>query len=218
MELLKSLAHIISYHIVARTATKITRGLDWKLDLFDYTQLQLQCTHFTIHYSTLHCLHSAATLDYSLWTASLPELWRLILLCRLSTGICSCTVQLQLSFTCRNVCCMCKVYIVSIFRFLKISLHDSRCFNPAVYLTAPFWKIQILLVSSLALSKVFVDIFGNVINCKGMEKFEAHEVLWKCFITQSLLWCDICEQFAYSNKLQNWFDSHKGICRNIFIL
>jgi hypothetical protein len=39
----------------------------------------------------------------------------------------------------------------NIFRCLKLSLHDSKCFNPAVYLTALFWRIKILLVSALAL-------------------------------------------------------------------
>jgi hypothetical protein len=47
--------------IVARTGIRLTTGF-----IGSSTQLELQCTHFTIHYSTLHCLHSAVTLDCSL--------------------------------------------------------------------------------------------------------------------------------------------------------
>jgi hypothetical protein len=48
-------------------------------------------------------------------------------------SICSCTVQLHLPFTCRNVSCMCNVYIVSVSRFLKLPLQDSRCFNKNMF-------------------------------------------------------------------------------------
>jgi hypothetical protein len=54
-------------------------------------------------------------------------------------------------FTYRIVYSMYGEYTVSIFRFLKLFLHDSRCFSPAVYLTALFWKAKILVVFALAL-------------------------------------------------------------------
>jgi hypothetical protein len=38
-------------------------------------------------------------------------------------------------FTYRIVSCMYNKYNASIFRFLKLFLHDSKCFSPAVYLT-----------------------------------------------------------------------------------
>jgi hypothetical protein len=43
-------------------------------------------------------------------------------------------------------------YTVSILSCLKLSLHDSKGFNPAMYVTALFSRIKILLVSALALS------------------------------------------------------------------
>jgi hypothetical protein len=42
-------------------------------------------------------------------------------------------------------------YTVSIFRFLKLFLHDSKCFSPAVYLNALFWRAKILVMFALAL-------------------------------------------------------------------
>jgi hypothetical protein len=40
----------------------------------------------------------------------------------------------------------------SIYKCLKLSLHDSSCFTPAVYLTALLWWVNIRVVSTLALS------------------------------------------------------------------
>jgi hypothetical protein len=67
--------------------------------------------------------------------------------------VCTClfTVQLHFYFTYRIVSCIYNEYTVNIFRCRKLSLHDSRCFNPAVYPTALFWRIKITLVSGLAL-------------------------------------------------------------------
>jgi hypothetical protein len=42
-------------------------------------------------------------------------------------------------------------YTVGIFRFLNLFLHYSRCFSPAVYLTALFWRVKILVVFALVL-------------------------------------------------------------------
>jgi hypothetical protein len=56
-----------------------------------------------------------------------------------------------LLFTYRIVSSMYSEYTVSVFRFLKLFLHDSRCFSPAVYLTAIFWRAKILVVFDLAL-------------------------------------------------------------------
>jgi hypothetical protein len=54
--------------------------------------------------------------------------------------VCTClfTVQLHCFFIYRIVSCMYNEYIVSIFRFLKLFLHNSRCFSPTVYLNALF--------------------------------------------------------------------------------
>jgi hypothetical protein len=38
-------------------------------------------------------------------------------------------------------------YIVNTFSCLKLSLHDSRCFNPAMYLRSLFSKVNIRLVT-----------------------------------------------------------------------
>jgi hypothetical protein len=45
-------------------------------------------------------------------------------------------------FIYRIVSCMYNEYTVSIFRFLKLFLHDSKCFSPAVYLNALFFGEQ----------------------------------------------------------------------------
>jgi hypothetical protein len=42
-------------------------------------------------------------------------------------------------------------YIVNMFKCVKLSLHDSKCLIPAVYLTALFWRIKFLLISAFAL-------------------------------------------------------------------
>jgi hypothetical protein len=54
-------------------------------------------------------------------------------------------------FTYRIVPCMYNEYTVSIFRFLKLFLQDSKCFSPAVNLTAHFWRAKILVVFALVL-------------------------------------------------------------------
>jgi hypothetical protein len=54
-------------------------------------------------------------------------------------------------FTYRIVSSIYSEYTVSIFRVLKLFLHDSRCFRPAVYLTALFWRTEILVVFALEL-------------------------------------------------------------------
>jgi hypothetical protein len=62
----------------------------------------------------------------------------------LFTLLCSCTF-----FTYRIVSSMYSEYTVSIFRFLKLFLHDSRCFSPTVYLTALFWRAKRAFASAL---------------------------------------------------------------------
>jgi hypothetical protein len=54
-------------------------------------------------------------------------------------------------FTYRIVSCMYNEYTVSIFRFLKLFLHDSKCVSPAANLTTIFWREKILVVFALAL-------------------------------------------------------------------
>jgi hypothetical protein len=61
--------------------------------------------------------------------------------------LCSCTFF----FTYKIVSSMYSEYTVNIFRFLKLFLHDSSCFSPAVYLTALFWRAKILVVLALEL-------------------------------------------------------------------
>jgi hypothetical protein len=85
--------------------------------------------------------------------------WMHIALVILSAEICTAeplvhepsTFEVETAIAKLNKSCMYNEYTISIFRFLKLSLHDSRCFSPAVYLTALFCRIKILLVSALAL-------------------------------------------------------------------
>jgi hypothetical protein len=66
--------------------------------------------------------------------------------------VCTCllTVQLHFSFVYNILSWMHSEYTVNIFSCIKLSVHDSSCFNLAVYFTTPFCRVNFHLVASFA--------------------------------------------------------------------
>jgi hypothetical protein len=99
--------------------------------------------------------------------------------------------------------------------FLRIVIWNSTDYT-ASYTRRWYSSYFIGLFSMCVTLTCFIWTFRKCNQLQRNWKIWARKEAWKSFLTQGLLWCDICEQFAYSNKLQHWLVSHKGISVNIF--